>query len=111
MGVRVLKFGLLCGVSLLGIVACFDDYSALVAKCKTIQIGDTEEDVIKLMGPPERIHTYEFKGQKSKTLWYPAPPLESTLPQIEVNAESLLVEGIYCEERHSVVKKGNEGEK
>jgi len=109
--VRGIFFGLLGGISLLGILACADEYSVLVAKCKTIQLGDTEDHVIKLMGPPERTHTYEFKGQKSKTLWYPAPPLESTIPQVKVNAETLVVESIHCEEGHSVVKKGNAEEK
>ena len=107
----MLKFGLLCGVSLLGIVACFDDYSALVAKCKTIQIGDTEDHVVKIMGPPTHTSTYKFKGKMIKTLVYPAPSIMPSKPQISVNPESLIVETIHCEEGYSVVKKENKEEK
>jgi len=108
---RLGLLGLLCGFSVVGILGCFDEYSALVTKCKTIQLGDTEDHVTKIMGPPTHTSTYDFRGQTRKTLFYPAPSIMPSKPAIAIDPESLTVVHISCEENHSVVKTGNEEEK
>jgi len=106
---RLGMFGLICGVSVVGILGCFEEYSDLVAKCKTIQLGDTEHHVVKVMGPPTHTSTYKFKGKMIKTLVYPAPSIMPSNPQISVDSESLIVEAIHCEEGYSVVKGRKKG--
>ena len=81
-----------------------DEYTSLVSKCKTIKLDDTEEHVLKTMGPPSHTTMIEKKGRELKALHYPAPSWAPTLPQISVDALSLRVEGIYCDENYRIVR-------
>jgi Tfp pilus assembly protein PilV len=95
---------LLAVVSVLGLASCQDrNYEKLVEACKQIQLGMSEDQVLQKMGPPSKSKVIEREGQKFKSLLYAAPPLAATAPYISINAQSLRVEKVICDDHYELV--------
>ena len=91
-----------------GVVYCSSsEYSELVTKCKRIKLGDTEEQVLKELGPPppRGRHKFEFEGRQLYSLNYPAPSLESTPPNVLIDAKSGSVVSVTCNDEYKLREK------
>lgn len=83
---------LTCIFSVLG---CVDPNSNdIIKKIKTIELGMTKKDVIKILGEPRNTNEYELDGRYYVAMYYEPPSrLDSTTPSV-----------IICKETEVVVK-------
>jgi len=74
-----------------------------VAKCKTIKIGMSYDEVVQIMGTPlNRIHI-ENSGSTDRLI-FESPRFASTYNQCIINNQSGLVEEVICGESYKLRK-------
>jgi hypothetical protein len=90
-----------------GVVSCSgNEYSDLVAKCKRIRLGETEEQALKELGPPPNgRQKIELGGRQYYTLNYPAPSLQPTAPSVLIDATTGSVVRVTCSEEYQLLEK------
>ncbi|MCC6965824.1 MAG: hypothetical protein IT391_06015 [Nitrospira sp.] len=76
------------------------EHTKMVAACKQVKLGATEEEVRKIMGTPINTVPFNDGKKKSKILIFASNALASTPPQIEIDIETHQVVEVICDEEY-----------
>ena len=94
-------------LGLVGIVGIFaamsyinTEHAKVVAACKQVKLGATEDEVRKIMGAPINTVPFDDGKRKSKILIFPSSALASTPPQIEIAIETRQVVEVICDDEY-----------
>ena len=91
-------------VGIIGIFAAMSyvnaEHAKVVAACKQVKLGATEEEVRKLMGTPISAVPFDDGNKKSKILIFPSSLVASTAPQIEIDLQAYRVIEVICDDEY-----------
>lgn len=81
------------------------EYEKLVKACKKLRLGNTQEQVYQIMGPPFKKEIIELSGSRILRFDYPGPSLSRVLTEILIDAKSHRIERIICNDEYFIADK------
>lgn len=80
-------------------ISCRSSINEHIVNCNKVEVGMTEDEVFKIMGPPKkRSKMRPFDGNTYYILHYDMPAMASTGVSIYFDSTSQKVEKIFCGE-------------
>lgn len=98
---RILVIGIVMLVLMvLGIRWSNSGHNERVEKCKQIKLGSSEEEVIQILGIPDKIRVGNPKARKVRFLEYDAPGIVATAPYVVIDELSGHTVEVICDDTY-----------
>lgn len=96
----------LLSLLILGVPSCEQKSTDIIEKIKAVELGMSEDEVIKILGEPPKRFEYELDGVLYVALLYEAPSrLDSTAPSVVICKETEVVVKVIVDDSGKYDKK------